>query len=101
MERMIENQIKSLTRFKEAPPPIGERVDVRVGIRVQELWEPQKVGVHGSQIKDLPVIILEITVRRRGHGTSHVTGDKEHIGRRVEDANFGAREHLWASDEKE
>ena len=68
-----------LTGFKEAPPPVGESPDVRVGIRVQELWKPQKVGVHGSKVKDFPVIVLEVTIGCRGHRTGHVASDEEHV----------------------
>lgn len=51
-----------LAILKETPAPISECPDIRIGIGMEELRVSQKVGVHGSEVVDLPVVILEITV---------------------------------------
>jgi hypothetical protein len=51
-----------LTIFKETPAPISEGPDIRIGIGMEELRVSQKVGVHGSEVMDLPVVVLEIAV---------------------------------------
>lgn len=87
----------SLTIFKKAPAPVGECPDIGIGVSMEELRVSQKVGVHGSEVVDLPVVVLEIAVGGRGHRASHVASNKEHVVGRIEHPNFWAIEHLEAS----
>lgn len=52
----------SPTIFKEAPAPVGECPDIGISVGMEELRVSQKVGVHGSEVVDFPVVVLEIAI---------------------------------------
>lgn len=86
--------MKCITILKKAPLPVGHGPDVRSGVGVEQVREAKEVGVEGSEMVDHPVIILEVAIRRRGHGTGHVARHEEQVCWGVVHSHLWTIEHL-------
>jgi hypothetical protein len=69
----------TLTGLEKAPFPVCEVVHVLVGICVNEIWEPSKIGVQAVQSRHNPIVILEVAIRCEGHGAPKISSNELHI----------------------